>query len=321
MTIANNIASDPKPRLSIIIVVFNMRREIVRTLFSLSSTYQRGICESNYELIVVDNGDVPSLEATAAGGFGGNVRYIRNDANDKSLGNAVNLGVEASRGEFLGIAVDGARMSSPGTLHLALECFSHHRNPVIGTVGFHLGHDIQSRAVLRGYNQDEEDVLLASVAWETDGYQLFAISTPGDSSRYAWFGELYESNLIFVCRSYFEILQGYDTRFDIPGGGLVNLDFWERACNGPSDRVIVLLGEATCHQFHGGITTNRPAYLTDLEIRKYLAQYEQIRGKPFLPPTGDVLLYGQARPVAARAMHNGIGQLIADAEQRIPRSM
>ncbi len=45
-----------EPFLSIVIVEYNMAREIERTIVSLSATYQRDIGENDYEVILVDNG-------------------------------------------------------------------------------------------------------------------------------------------------------------------------------------------------------------------------------------------------------------------------
>ncbi len=51
---------------------------------------------------------------------------------------------------------------------------------------------------------------------------------------------------------------GLDERFDTPGGGLANLDFFNRVHEREALRPIMLLGEATFHQFHGGVASNAP---------------------------------------------------------------
>ena len=66
-------------RCSIIVVVYNMAREAPRTLFSLSSTYQRNVAADDYEVIVVDNGSTPPFDPAALGGLTGNFRLIRID--------------------------------------------------------------------------------------------------------------------------------------------------------------------------------------------------------------------------------------------------
>ena len=42
----------------------------------------------------------------------------------------------------------------------------------------------------------------------------------------------------------------------MPGGGYVNLDFFERVANAPGVNLVTLLGEGSFHQVHGGTTTN-----------------------------------------------------------------
>ena len=45
-----------KPKLSVVIAFFNMRREAARTLYSLTTDYQRDIGIDDYEVIVLDSG-------------------------------------------------------------------------------------------------------------------------------------------------------------------------------------------------------------------------------------------------------------------------
>ena len=52
-------------------------------------------------------------------------------------------------------------------------------------------------------------------------------------------------------------LGGLDERFELPGGGLVNHDLYRRACDLPGAELVVLLGEGTFHQYHGGAATSR----------------------------------------------------------------
>ena len=52
------------PLLSLVVVVYNMRREAPRTLFTLTSSYQR-LSPDLYEVIVVDNGSSEPLGEAA----------------------------------------------------------------------------------------------------------------------------------------------------------------------------------------------------------------------------------------------------------------
>ena len=44
------------PEVTIVVVAFNIPRELPRTLYSLSTNYQQKIIDHEYEVIVVDNG-------------------------------------------------------------------------------------------------------------------------------------------------------------------------------------------------------------------------------------------------------------------------
>ncbi len=49
-----------------------------------------------------------------------------------------------------------------------------------------------------------------------------------------------------------------DQLFDDRGGGLVNLALFARACKLPDSKLVVILGEESFHQIHGGTATNVP---------------------------------------------------------------
>ena len=59
-------------KLSVVVVVYNMRRAAARTLLSLSARYQRGISSEDYEVIVVENGSSAPLDRDAISALGSN---------------------------------------------------------------------------------------------------------------------------------------------------------------------------------------------------------------------------------------------------------
>lgn len=63
-------------KLSVVVVVYNMRRAAARTLFSLSPRYQQAIRSEEYELIVVENGSTRPLDPEMVRELGENVRYF-----------------------------------------------------------------------------------------------------------------------------------------------------------------------------------------------------------------------------------------------------
>ena len=82
--------SSHRPKVSIIVVVFNMRREAAKTLFSLSAVYQEGVQPAEYEVIVVENGSSEPLSKEFVTSFGSNFRYYYLDTDSKSPVGAAN---------------------------------------------------------------------------------------------------------------------------------------------------------------------------------------------------------------------------------------
>ncbi len=275
--------------LSVIVVSYNMARELPRTLRSLSPPMQSGVDRADYELIVVDNGSTqPFPEAECRKWAPDMILHRMADAHPSPV-RAANRGLEAARGDLVCLCIDGARMASPGLLAAALAASRLHDWPVIGTLAFHLGPKLQQKSMAEGYNQLVEDELLAGSGWELDGYRLFEISVFAASSAQGWFVLPSESNAIFLRSAHWKTLGGLDPGFVTPGGGLVNLDIWARACGDPMGQVIMLLGEATFHQFHGGVSTNS-LNPPSLDFR---AEYLSLRGKPFVRPDADIRHFGR----------------------------
>ena len=130
-----------------------------------------------------------------------------------------------------------------------------------------------------GCNQEQEDRLIATVDWHANGYRLFDISCVAGSSGNGFFSPLRESNCFTLRRDDYLAMGGFDERFEGPGGGVVNLDFFNRVHAADHFRRVMLLGEATFHQFHGGVATNAP--LSRHPWHEMVADYERITGKPF----------------------------------------
>ena len=276
------------PKLSLIVIGYNMARELPRTIWSLSPAMQRDIDPQDYEVILIDNGSTQAFDE-------GELRHILPDLVVHHFQNAtvspapaINFGLTQARGDLVGVCIDGARMSSPGLLAKALVASRLHARPVIGTIAFHLGPEVQMESITRGYNQAIEDELLAQSGWETDGYRLFAISTFAGSSGGGWFELPAESNAFFLRAEHWRAIGGWDEDFVTPGGGLLNLDTWSRVCADSEAELIMLLGEATFHQVHGGIATNN----LNPPQAMFHDEYERLRGRPYERPSRRPLYFG-----------------------------
>ena len=68
----------------------------------------------------------------------------------------------------------------------------------------------------------------------------------------------------------------------MPGGGLVNLDVFRKLFLHDDTTPVLLLGEATFHQFHGGVATNVP--LNEHPWNSFHAEYRRLRGRDYATP-------------------------------------
>lgn len=297
-----------QPLISVIVVFYNMTREAPRTLFTLSAGYQKDIDSSHYEVIAVDAGSDEPLDPLMVYGHGSNFRLLRFEP-APSPASAINKAVLVSKGEIVMICIDGARILSPGILHFTLAAFRAFRNPVVATMAYHLGSAMQNYSMQDGYNQKEEDRLLDSVNWRQDGYELFRIACLAGSSQEGLFRPIGESNCLSVTRGDYDSMGGLNEDFISPGGGLVNLDFYKRAVS--LDRALVmLLGEGTFHQFHGGVATNVP--MSQHPGKLFHEEYMQIRVISFVKSDREALLLGsvpaQLMPFVAKSVQYVINE-------------
>jgi len=294
--------------LSVIVNFFNNRREARNTLHSLTTAYQRGVDGLAYEVIAVDNGSTQPLSDAEVRGYGPQFRYRYVDRASVSPAAAINAACRDAQGERLLIMIDGAHILSPRILELSTLAFASLPSPFIATVLFHLGPKHQYDSVLEGYNQQVEDAVLASCGWKGDGYRLYAASSAFADASEGWFGKLLESCCFGLRKSDFLAMGGYDERFQSPGGGLVNLDLFRRALLRPELQYVVLLGEGTFHQFHGGVATNQPR--DRQPWAGFHEEYVRVRGAPFQRASRQPLLIGsipaEARHIAQYSAARGI---------------
>ncbi len=298
----------PSLRLSVIVISFNMAREVPRTLFTLSPQLQRGLVAEDYEIILVDNGSTKPFDDAACAAIAPNIRIFNHDAKSISPVGAINRGLAEARGENVCVMIDGARMASPGLLICALDALQLSPEAVVGTLAFHLGREVQMKSVTTGYNQQVEDELLASAPRQEDGYRLFDISVLAGSSADGWFRLPLETNALFMSKRNWSALGGFEPGFQSAGGGLANHDMWLRAATAPGSQVILLAGEGTFHQFHGGVAANS----STPRFEEFHAEYKAIRGCAYERPTVPFRTFGAFQPVhyasldaSLRAMRHG----------------
>ena len=293
----------PRPVISVIIIAYNMAREIPRTVQSFLPPYQRAVTFEDVEIIVMENGSSAPLDPEVVRGWPNCVRYVQVQNPQPSPARALNQGVAMSRGDWVCPVIDGARMITPGVFKAAHELMRAHDNPIIATTGYHLGHKAQQENVLNGYNQEAEDALLASIDWPNNPYDLFNISSLGFSALGSWLSPIAESNVLVLKKAFYNSIAGFDEKFNIAGGGLVNLDFFKRCIEHENSQYFMLLGEGSFHQFHGGVTTSRGVHLPSHEDEAkttwqvYAEQYKDIRGQEYKTSDVSPIIYGKANSI------------------------
>lgn len=268
------------PSLTIVMVVHNMPREAPRTIFSLSPAYQRDVDAADYNVIIVENRSMHLLDPDQVNVLGDNFEYHLIEQNVPSPVAAVNFGIKRARTDFVAVIIDGARMASPGLVATTLSAIKAFDNPFIGSTAFHLGPKVQNYSQLDGYNQAVEDRLLEEVDWRQDGYRLFDVSVLAQSSANGFLhGIPSECSYWAMKRREYLCLGGLDESFISPGGGLVNHDFINRVIVSKRYEPVMLLGEGTFHQFHGGVATGSLPGRHPMPA--FLREYRDLRGADY----------------------------------------
>jgi cephalosporin hydroxylase len=279
--------------LSFIVVFYNMGREAARTLHSLSRAYQRNIGQLGYEVICIDNGSAEPLDAAWVERFGAEFRLVRASPAAPSPVALINQVARTARGHHLALMIDGAHILSPGVIREAAETIAEAPATSVSLRQWFIGGD-QRFLARSGWTRAQEDMLFDRIAWPTDGYDLFRISTPVWESPNHWFDGMSETNCFIVPADLYARIGGFDEAFDEPGAGYANLDLFRRVFENTKEPPVALVGEASFHQFHEGTTTNVESEEKERKVRAYAYKYARLRGKPWQPiDAGSIRLRGQ----------------------------
>ncbi|PWJ22068.1 hypothetical protein [Jannaschia seohaensis] len=248
------------PFLSILIVAYDIRREILRTLASAPPPLQRQVDPSECEIVALANG---SPEPLARPDAPETVRLVRTAPEDAAPSPvfAINSTVRGiCRGETLLICIDGARMFSALLVRRTIDMLARWPEATSYVQSRHTGSEPNGKAVTTGYAQAAEDALMATVTRQEDLDALWEISVLAGCHRPNRPILQNESNALGMSRATWTALGDYNEGFTRPGGGLCNLELFSRMLSRTDGPAILLDGEATFHQFHGGAATAHPVY-------------------------------------------------------------
>ncbi len=304
------------PKISVILVCYDMAREVPRTVQSFLAPYQRKMAPEDIEILVLENGSNTPIPQSIRNEWGPMVRYINVPNPSSSPASALNLGVRMARAPVVCPVIDGARMASPGLLHHGLKALNDHPGAFVASVGFHLGSERQQIAATKGYNQEVEDELLESVDWKNNGYRLFEIAATAGSAKGSWYGPISESNAPIMTKETYNKIGGYEPAFNIPGGGLVNLDFFRRVMTDTTIPYLLLIGEGTFHQYHSGVTTSKTVRDVEADGKttfdRYADQFFEIRGEPFKVLKRRPTVYGTLRPESFKLSRSSLDLILEE---------
>ncbi|PIE71515.1 MAG: hypothetical protein CSA22_01425 [Deltaproteobacteria bacterium] len=269
-----------QPRVSVVVVVYQMKHQAMQTLQTLSPGWQTGADPDAYEVIVMENASSECLDPDAVRLIGPQFSYHRQENRDRTPISALNAGIGYARGELICLMVDGARMVSPGIIRLMLDAMRLHPDPFVAIPGYHLGFHEQNFSRRHAYDESTEAALLRAVDWKENRYHLFSVSCFSGGNYRGVFCPMFESNCIACRKETLKRAGGVDSRFKSPGGGMVNLDLFRRLILLPETRYFVTPGEGSFHQYHGGVTTSESRD-NDALHAGFRREYEAIRGEAY----------------------------------------
>jgi len=294
-------------KVSIIVIVYNMPRQAMNTLYSLSVPYQKNVSVEDYEVIVVENKSGHTLRKQDVLDLGVNFKYFLRDELGVSPVPAVNFGYEQAKGNIIGLVIDGARMVTPRVIEYALLAFQMSKEALVMVPGYHLGEQDQKFHLDSGHTEEKEIAKLQELHWQENGYRLFQFAAWSSSNQRGYFQPMQECSCIFTSRKNFEAIGKADTRFDLPGGGSINLHIYRSLGLLPHSKLFVLPGEGSFHQFHGGITTQQLADndARQATLKSFDQQLDEIWKGEFKALTREPLMLGAvtrwAQPFLAKA--------------------
>lgn len=285
------------PILSIIVIAFKMPSQAYNTLYSLSSQHQILADERDYEIIVVENQSPEMLCPEKIGKLGENIQYFSREEKGVSPVSSINFAFDHCRGKNIALLIDGARMVTPGLVNNILSVYRANERSVIGVPGYQLGDIHHNQLEDPVESLTHETALLKSIAWPSDGYELFNIACLSNANRFGYLHPLMESNCIVAPYNFYRQIGFADSRFTLPGGGAVNLHLWRSLGLIENSQLYILPGEGNFHQYHGGVTTSESYFEGNLKS-EIKSQLDAIWNEDFHALRREPILFGKISSAA-----------------------
>ena len=297
-------------KLSIVVATYKMQREAPRTVLSLLPPLQKHVDGLDYEIIVIDNGSPVPLDldnvVAKASQLVRLVRVAPEDASVSPVG-CVNSAVrDHTTGHYLMVYIDGARLASSHLVRRTVDTLARYPRAFTFVASRHLGPKPQMQSVKEGYDQQIEDKHLESVNWKADLDSLYTISVLAGAHDRRNPLLQNESNAFAMTREMWDSNGGYNEGFTRPGGGLCNLELFERYVNRSEGLNVLLYGETTFHQVHNGVATSHDGYFS-----ASLVEFTEVTGRNYSRPTFPFLAdlgehYGRMQAVGKFLMGDGL---------------
>lgn len=245
------------PKFSVIMYLEETDERAERSLFALTSEFQREVTAEDYEVIVVDNSAEDGLRERWGERFPG-FRFLRFVREYETPWEAVNFAVGEARSEKVLCCLQGARILSPGALKYALSALNFCQHPFVYTL----------------------DMCLESVddekAWRSDGYSLFTRAHAIGGEDRGFFSRMNGSGCFGMTKRDYIRIGGLEEGFRTPIPGLAERDLFNRVHEEAGFVPVLLLGEASFAQ-RGACVAD--AALSEAGNEEFL----RIRGKAYKP--------------------------------------
>jgi len=271
-----------KPKLSVVVVIHNMPMQASNTVASLCPSYQQSVSADDYEVIIIENRSLHLLDSRVISNFQGNIQYFLRDESGVSPAAAINEAFSKCRGDFVCLNIDGARLLSPKIIHYTLSAIKLSQNALVMTPAYHLGDTEQHHYNDLANIVEEQQNLLAKLQWKNNGYLLFEQSVPSPGNRTGFLNPFFECSTLTAAREHWLSIGPADLRFNLAGGGALNLHILRQLGLISDILPVVILGEGSFHQYHGGTTTSSSQERQSL-LAQFKLQLDQIWLNEFHP--------------------------------------